>query len=312
MVRVRLRTKFLLSMVLISAGLTSLSLLLVRQSVRSHVRQEIFSDLQNSVSTFQSFQREKVITLSHSADLLADLPDLRALMTTHDEATIQDGSERLWKLAGSDLFVLADRNGNVVALHTNAPGFTREMAQASLTASLAQEARWWFGSHNLYEVFVKPIYFGPAADDRRLGFLVIGFQIDDRVTSQISRIAGGKVAFYYADKIVSSNLSPTVEAALSKQTVPESGRGLSQPWTVQLGKERFLETTLELAPQGTPNVRLDGAEVVRPGDRISGETQPSAAGPGIAGGDRGQRPGVSHLPHVHASAFEPALWGGGP
>jgi len=89
MVRVRLQTKFLLSMVLITAGLTSLSLLLVRQSVRSEVRQEIFSDLQNSVSTFQSFQREKVVTLSHSADLLADLPNLRALMTTHDEATIQ-------------------------------------------------------------------------------------------------------------------------------------------------------------------------------------------------------------------------------
>lgn len=256
MVRVRLQTKFLLSMVLISAGLTSLSLLLVRQSVRSHVRQEIFADLQNSLSTFQSFQREKVITLSHSADLLADLPDLRALMTTHDEATIQDGSTRIWELAGSDLFVLADRNGSVVALHTKAPGFTREMAQASLTASLAQEARWWFGSHNLYEVFVKPIYFGPAANDRRLGFLVIGFQIDDRVTSQISRIAGGKVAFYYANKIVSSNLSPEVEGELSKQAAPEPGRGLSQPWLVELGAERFLETTLELAPQGSPSVRL--------------------------------------------------------
>src|SRR5258708_33041170 len=256
MVRVRLQTKFLLSMVLISAGLTSLSLLLVRQSVRSHVRQEIFADLQNSVSTFQSFQREKVVTLSHSADLMAYLPNLRALMTTHDSATIEDGSAPLWKLVGSDLFVLGDRNGNVVALHTNAPGFTREMAQASLTASLANEERCWFGSHNRYEVFVKPIYFGPAAADRRLGYLVIGFQIDARVTSQITRIAGGKVAFYYSDKIVRSNLDPTVEAELSTQVVPESGRGLSQPWSVELGKERFLETTLELAPQGSPSVRL--------------------------------------------------------
>ena len=258
MVRVRLQTKFLLSMVLISAGLTSLSLLLVRQSVRSEVLQEIFADLQNSVTTFQNFQREKVVTLSHSADLLADLPNLRALMTTHDAATIEDGSAPLWKLAGSDLFVLADRDGKVVALHTNAPGFTREMAQASLTASLANEQRWWFGSHNLYEVFVKPIYFGPAAADRRLGFLVIGFQIDDRVTSQISRIAGGKVAFYYADRIVSSNLDPTVEAELSRQAVPESGRGLAQPLLIQIGKERFLvlETTLEMAPQGNPKVRL--------------------------------------------------------
>src|SRR5215469_11219327 len=105
MVKVRLRTKFLLSMVLITAGLTSFSLLLVRRSIQSQVTQEIFSDLQNSVTTFESFQREQEITLSHSADLLADLPPLRALMTTQDPATIQDGSLRLWKLG--DLFVLA-------------------------------------------------------------------------------------------------------------------------------------------------------------------------------------------------------------
>src|SRR6266849_10618804 len=256
MVRVRLQTKFLLSMVLITAGLTSLSLLLVRQSVRSEVRQEIFSDLQNSVSTFQSFQRELEITLSHSADLLADLPNLRALMTTHDEATIQDGSASLWKLAGSDLFVLADRSGTVVALHTNTPGFTREMAQKSLTSSLARQERWWFGSQNLYEVFVKTIYFGPAAANRLLGFLVIGYQIDDHVASQISRIAGGKVAFYYGENIVTSNLGPSVEAELARQKLPEAGRGLSQSESVQLGKERFVETTLELAPQGSQNVRL--------------------------------------------------------
>ena len=256
MVRLRLQTKFLLSMVLITAGLTALSLLLVRQSVRSHVRQEIFSDLQNSVSTFQNFQREKVVTLSHSADLLADLPNLRALMTTHDQPTIEDGSAPLWKLAGSDLFVLADRNGSVVALHTNAPGFTRAMAQDSLTSSLAREQRWWFGSHNLYEVFVKPIYFGPATENRLLGFLVIGYQIDDRVTSQISRIAGGKVAFYYGNNIVTSNLDPAAEAELSRQEVPESQSSLSQIWPAQLGKERFLETTVELATPGSPKVRL--------------------------------------------------------
>src|SRR5215467_13789524 len=113
MVRARLRTKFLLSMVLLSAGLTSISLLLVRQSVRSQITKEIFSDLRNSVSTFQNFQREKEVTLSHSADLLADLPNLRALMTTNHEATIQDGSTPLWHLADSDLFVLADPTGKV-------------------------------------------------------------------------------------------------------------------------------------------------------------------------------------------------------
>src|SRR6266700_793680 len=197
MVRVRLRTKFLLSMVLISAGLTSLSLLLVRQSVRSEVQREIFSDLRNSVSTFQNFHREQESTLSHSADLLADLPNLRALMTTNHEATIQDGSTPLWHLAGSDLFVLADRDGKVVALHTKTPGFNRDMAQNSLASSLDQQEHWWFGAQHLYAVFLKPIYFGPASADRLLGFLVIGYELDDRVASQIFRIARRKVSFFF-------------------------------------------------------------------------------------------------------------------
>ena len=92
MVKLRMRTKFLLSMLLISAGLTCTSLLLVRSSVQEQVKKEIFADLQNSVTTFQNFQRERELTLTHSAELLADLPNLRALMTTQHEATIQDAS----------------------------------------------------------------------------------------------------------------------------------------------------------------------------------------------------------------------------
>src|SRR5206468_12293774 len=125
--KLRMRTKFLLSMLLISASLTSTSLLLVRHSIQRQVRKEIFADLQNSVATFRNFQRERELTLTHAADLLADLPNLRALMTTQHDATIQDASRDLWRLAGSDLFLLADRTGRVVALHTSSPGLTREV-----------------------------------------------------------------------------------------------------------------------------------------------------------------------------------------
>ena len=256
MVRIRLRTKFLLSMILITAGLTSLSLLLVRQSVQSQARQGIFSDLRNSVATFQSFQREEENALSDSADLLADLPNLRALMTTNHEATIQDGSTPLWRLGGSDLFVLADPSGKVVALHTNTSGFTREMAQKSLAASLERQEHWWFGAQHLYEVFLKPVYFGPASANRQLGYLVIGHEIDQDVAAQIGRIASSKVAFFYGDTIVTSTLSPANQSQLlsSIQSLPEPGS--SQTASLQLGDERFLETALDLAPRGNPDVRL--------------------------------------------------------
>jgi signal transduction histidine kinase len=257
MARLRMQTKFLLSMLLISAGLTSTSLLLVRRSLQGQIKKEIVADLYNSVSTFQNFQRERELTLSHSVELTADLPDLRALMTTPDDATIQDASSALWRLSGSDLFVLARPGGNIAALHAISPGFTREMAQASVVASLTQESNshWWFGGNHLYEVFLRPIYFGPAAENHELGVLVLGYEIDDAVASQVSRIAASQVAFYHGDSIVSSTLTPTYQAELAQQLVVGRYPASTGPGEVQLGDERFLAASLELAPQQAP-VRL--------------------------------------------------------
>jgi signal transduction histidine kinase len=253
--QLRLRTKFLLSMLLISAGLTATSLLLVRHSVQGQVRKEIFSDLHNSVTTFQNFQQLRELTLTRSAEQLAYQPLLRSLMTAPDEATIQDASTSWWRLAGSDLFVLVDRTGRVVALHASSPGFSRDMAQQSLRAGYNEEgsAQWWFGSQHLYQVFIKPIYFGSASENQLLGLLVLGYEIDDRIASQVSRIAASQVAFYYGDKVVRSTLNPVQEADLAHHPLVPSS---SDPEQVQLGDERFLETSVELAPGRTPSVRL--------------------------------------------------------
>src|SRR5438477_10752411 len=258
MSRLKLQTKFLLSMLLISAGLTCTSLLLVRRSVHRQVKKEIFADLQNSVSTFQNFQRERELSLSRSAELLADLPTLRALMTTQHAVTIQDASAEQWRLAGSDIFVLADRAGRVAALHTTSQGFTREMAQASLNTSFSQAAasHWWYGAQHLYELCLKPIYFGPATENRLLGFLAIGYEIDDRVASQVSRIAASQVAFYYGDDIVRSTLAPAQESELARHSALRSTPGVSEPLEMQLGDESFLSTSVELARRETPSVRL--------------------------------------------------------
>src|SRR5208282_2380753 len=114
--RIRLRSKFLLAMVAVSAALTFTTRVVVRHTVQQEIRLEIQRDLENSVSAFRSFQQQREVTLERSAALLADLPIVRALMTTHDRATIQDASRNLWQLAGSDLLLLADSSGKVMAL----------------------------------------------------------------------------------------------------------------------------------------------------------------------------------------------------
>jgi hypothetical protein len=134
--KIRLRTKFLLSLLAISAGLTAATLFIVSYSIQKRVREDIRVDLRNSVNTYQTFERQRDTALTRSAELLANLPNVRALMTTHDAATIQDGSADVWRLSGSDLLVLADRAGNVLALRTDSSSLAQGMVQGFLRRSL--------------------------------------------------------------------------------------------------------------------------------------------------------------------------------
>jgi signal transduction histidine kinase len=244
-------------MLIITTGLTALSLLAVRHSVETHVREGIVQDLRNSVTTFQNFQHDRELMLTHSAELVADLPITRAIMTAHDPATIQDASKDVWQLTGSDLLVLADRNGAVVALHTKSPAFSREAAQKYFQQSLSDEnsSHWWFDDQHLYETFVQPVYFGSRTEGPLLGFLIIGYEIDDRLAREVSKVSSSQVSFSYGDKIVATTLtteqrqSPAVKGfyGTSSQTTPLD---------VEVGHELFLATSLDLSTQQETPVRL--------------------------------------------------------
>lgn len=255
---VRLRTKFLLSLIAVSVGLTCASLLVVRHVVQKETRREIFSDVTNSALTFRNAQQQREAALSRSADLLANLPTLRALMTTRDEATIQDASTEFWRLAGSDVFVLADPFGRVEALHTNAPGLTLQAAQDSLTRSLAdsEPIHWWLAAGHLCEVFIQPLYFGPPADNKLLGLLVTGYEIDAHVAAEVGRIANSQVAFEYGNAVVVSTLSPPQTTDLVRHIDVAPVPKAKEPSSVQLKGEEFLLTSVPLTAGSSSPVRL--------------------------------------------------------
>ena len=120
MSKIRLRTKFLLSLLAISAGLTAATLLIVSYSVQKRVRESIREEVRNSVNTYKSFEKQREESLTRSAELIANLPNVRALMTTDDAVTIQDASADIYQLSGSDLLILANRAGTVAGLRTSA------------------------------------------------------------------------------------------------------------------------------------------------------------------------------------------------
>jgi signal transduction histidine kinase len=260
--RIRLRTKFLLSMVVVSAALTFTTLLVVRHTVQQQVRLGIQRDLQNSVSAFHNFQQQREVTLERSAALLADLPNVRALMTTHDAATIQDAARDLWQLAGSDLLLLADSSGKVMALQAAPPEITVRQGQDFFPTVfpndvLREETRhWWYVEGHLYEVFLQDIYFGPASGHHVLGYLLLGYEIDDRVARDLSRVAASEVAFRYGDLIVRSTLKPAQESELLRVATRTAAGGPPQGDLIPLGEERFLATSVDLPTPGGPALNL--------------------------------------------------------
>jgi len=255
---IRLRTKFLLSMVVVSAALTFTTLLVVQHTVQQEVRLGIQRDLQNSVSAFHNFQKQREVTLERSAALLADLPNVRALMTTHDPATIQDASRDLWQLAGSDLLLLADSSGKVMALQATAQEITVREGQDFFPRVVSREEtrHWWYVEGHLYEVFLQDIYFGPASGRQVLGYLLLGYEIDDRVARDLSRVAASEVAFRYGDLIVRSTLKPAQESQLLRVAPKTAAGGPPQGDQIRLGEERFLATSVDLPTPGAPALNL--------------------------------------------------------
>jgi signal transduction histidine kinase len=255
---IRLRTKFLLSMVAVSAALTFTTLLLVRHTVQQEVRLGIQRDLTNSVSAFHNFQKQREVTLERSAALLADLPNVRALMTTHDPATIQDASRDLWQLAGSDLLLLADSSGKVMALQASPAEITMQEGQDFFPHVVSREEtrHWWYAEGHLYEVFLQDIYFGPANQHQLLGYLLLGYEIGDTVTRDLSRVAASEVAFRYRDSIVRSTLNPSQEKELLRVAPSNSAGAPPQGDQIRLGNERFLVTVVNLPTPGAPALSL--------------------------------------------------------
>jgi signal transduction histidine kinase len=215
----RLRTQLFIAALLIILGLTGSLLFFVRRTVNTEIQKQVRSGTDESVRAFESVQRQRELQLSRMAAMLADLPPLKAMMVPGDSPTIQDASETFWKLAGSDLFVLAKPDRQVVALHVTKPGWTLATAQRDLKRStdVGEDASWWYDDGRLYWVFLNPITAGEGPTIRQVGILAVGYQVDAAVAQQLSLVANNQIALTTADRVIASTLPELDEADLQRR-----------------------------------------------------------------------------------------------
>lgn len=248
--RLRMRTTLLIPLLLLSFGCTLVSLLILRTIVLQQVRANLASDLQHSVQTYKNLARQRRELLARESALLADLPSLKALMTA-DSRTIVDGGVEFWQVSGSDFFALLDRNGNVIAAYNRGPALDRSMVEHGLETCLRrpEEPVLLALDGRLYEISVQPLLFGDKDRGSQLGFVAVGYAIDERVAREVSEAAAAEVTFTVGASVVASTLKP----GLQQQLLSQAGELLRSPAenrNIRLGKEDYLAASVPLVTLG--------------------------------------------------------------
>ncbi len=267
-----LRTYVLLvvSMALVIALVTVASVLLVRHQLREQVTNDFSQDLNRSVVAFQNLQADRLKALARQNALLAELPTLKALMTSGDDLTIQNGAVEFWQLSGTDLFMLADPSGRVVAAYAKKAPADNTLRQGMKALLASPTKHYLIDSGSLYACALRPLYFGSDRDGTLLGYVLSGVSIE-RTVRQISQPAGVEATFLSGGQVVASTLAPDVQASLARQSGALSSMSRA-PATVELGNVQFLSATEDLSATATSSLQLVVLKSFEPAERSISRT----------------------------------------
>lgn len=267
MPRLRLRTQLLVATLLIICALLGALLLIVRHIVRSEIAEGVRQSTEASLHAFENVQQDRDLQLSRTAALLAELPTLKAMMPLGHERTIQDASEPYWKLSGSPLFVLSSPDGQVFGFHVTNRGWEASLAEADLKKSIEQgdDAAWWYGNGQLYRVFLRPILAGSENNQRQVGIIAIGYQIDSTVAAQLALASGSQIALATGDKIMASTLSPAEENQLQGEMRSDWDSG-NDSRKIVLGSNSYQAATVLLHSGPPANVKCYVLMSLQPAD----------------------------------------------
>ncbi len=250
--RFRMRTTLLVPLLFVSFGWTVVSLLILRVIVQQQTHTDLASDLRHSVTTYRNLQNQRSEMLRREAELLAALPTLKALMTSNDRGTIEDAGAAFWKTSKSDLFGLFGRDGTLIAVYSNGEKLDTAALEPLIQRHLrGDEAPFYLAvNKELFEVAVQPLIFGPTNDGTALGFLAVGYAIDEKVAIEVRQAAEAEVAFATNGTVVATTLSPALQEELREQFRRIGGSSANQ--TLQLGMQKYLATAVPLSPEQDP------------------------------------------------------------
>jgi signal transduction histidine kinase len=242
-----MRTMLLLSLVTLALAMTAIFLVMVHLTIERQVRRNLALDMQHSLETFHNLEEQRQKLLLGESSLMSELPSLKAIMTTSDPSTISDAGAEFWKLSGNDFLALMNPESQLEAYYTEGPQLNRKDVEAALRESLGSPGapRLFASNGRLFEISSRSLTFGSGEQVTGLGYVTIGYALDEKIAREVSQAAAAEVVFAVDGKIVAG----TLPQALRQQLSSSQNELLHQPidrLEMRLGSERYLASSVQL------------------------------------------------------------------
>jgi signal transduction histidine kinase len=191
-------------------------------------------------------------TFTTMARLIADAPKLKAAVDTDDPLTVQNIASEYQNQLNSNLLLVTNRSGQVLARVGVSEGTARQIASQP-DVKEAAEGREMFGMlaqpEGMLQLVTVPIFIGLSTPDI-LGTLSVGFLLDEALALQLKEMTGSEIAFGLDGKTLVTTLSAEDAPALSAYLQP--GEGVR---SVGLNTGEYLALSLPLSWFGQPAPR---------------------------------------------------------
>ncbi|MGA7829437.1 MAG: HAMP domain-containing sensor histidine kinase [Terracidiphilus sp.] len=246
----RMRTLLLLSLAALVLTMTLIFLAMMRVTVERQVRSDLELDMRHSLQTFDNLRQQRQQLLLRESSLLSELPSLKAVMTTSDSRTIADGAAGFWRLSGDDFFSLQSPEGRLEAYYNSGTSLTRQSVEAALreTVNDPELPRLFVSDGRLFEISSRALTFGSGEQMSGLGYVTIGYAVDDKVAREVSEAAASEVVFVADGRIVAGTLPQALRQKLASSQGELLHRSI-QNEEMELGGERYLASSAQLQPE---------------------------------------------------------------
>ncbi len=189
--------------------------------VSNRLRTEAEAELQRDLTEAATLVDQQRATLfdnfTRTARLIADLPKFKAVVETRDPPTVEPIARDYHQQVLSDLFLVTDPDGHVLAAiggsaasspqARQAPGIARARAGAPTMA-------FWPHPTGVLQVVSLPVTIGLDRPEI-LGTLTVGYLLDDERAASLKALTGADIAFAIDGEVRSSTLGAEAHSRLA-------------------------------------------------------------------------------------------------